>query len=412
MPDLVIRKVEAYGKLTALPGIFDFADRNGILFEWNEEVDEFPQEIVDVEEVVLYASLAAEHPGVELGWDQPLPSIEEELVPQGRAEDAAARNANLQPFDVTGVAAASFVHASTDELNDYEIDDADGIIAVEDIPQQPPHAPLIVNDTEDNCGDRDNNVDANDDEDYNDSSDEDNNDKLAAETDVQEGNESDSDQGVQRSQRRGKGTSKKYADYSLLMASRRARRGGQSRALIHDGCVFFSSDDLSNAKPIPEEDRDEFAHGVALVHYSMNTGIKTFKAKGEAGVTKELTQMHDMNVFRPIEVESLTYDEKKKALLSLMFLKEKRDSSVKARMCADGRKQKDGTWSKQDTTLLTVATELMFITAVIDAHEGHDVACFNIPGAFLHADVDKDITMVLKGRLAELMDQVAPNLYK
>ena len=42
----------------------------------------------------------------------------------------------------------------------------------------------------------------------------------------------------------------------------------------------------------------------------MNAGIKKFKAKGEAGVNKELTQMHDMNVFRPIEVESLTYDEK------------------------------------------------------------------------------------------------------
>ncbi len=33
MPDLVIKKVEAYGKSTALLGIFDFADRNGILFE-------------------------------------------------------------------------------------------------------------------------------------------------------------------------------------------------------------------------------------------------------------------------------------------------------------------------------------------------------------------------------------------
>jgi hypothetical protein len=75
----------------------------------------------------------------------------------------------------------------------------------------------------------------------------------------------------------------------------------------------------------------------------MNAGIKKFKAKGEAGVTKELTRMHNMNVFRPIEVESLTYDKKKKALSLLMFLKEKRDSSIKVRMCADGRKQKDGT---------------------------------------------------------------------
>jgi hypothetical protein len=97
MPDSVIRKVEAYGKSTALPGIFDFTDRNGILFEWNEEIDEFPEGIVDVKDTVLYPSLAAEHPGVVLGRDQPLPSIEEELVPQGRAEDAAACNANLQP---------------------------------------------------------------------------------------------------------------------------------------------------------------------------------------------------------------------------------------------------------------------------------------------------------------------------
>jgi hypothetical protein len=48
----------------------------------------------------------------------------------------------------------------------------------------------------------------------------------------------------------------------------------------------------------------------------MNTGIKKFKEKGNAGVTKELTQMHDMNVFRPIEVESLTYYEKKRFLVA------------------------------------------------------------------------------------------------
>ena len=51
----------------------------------------------------------------------------------------------------------------------------------------------------------------------------------------------------------------------------------------------------------------------------MNAGIKKFKEKGKAGVTKELTQMHDMNVFCPIEVESLTHDKKKKALSSFML---------------------------------------------------------------------------------------------
>ncbi len=56
--------------------------------------------------------------------------------------------------------------------------------------------------------------------------------------------------------------------------------------------------------------------------------------------------------------------------------------------------------------------EAVFITAVIDAHKERDVACFDIPGAFLHTDLDKDITMILKGRLAELMVKVASNLYR
>jgi hypothetical protein len=193
-----------YGMSTALPGIFDFTDRNGILFEWNEEVDEFPEGIVDIEDVVLYPSLAAEHPGVVLGRDQPLPLIEEELVPQGRAEDAAARNANLQPFNVAGVEAVPIVHANADKLDDYEVDDDDGIIAVGDIPQQPPRAPLAVNDTDnddDTVGSGDDNDDSSDEdnEDDDDSSDEDDDNEPAEATDGPEGNESDGDQGVRRS---------------------------------------------------------------------------------------------------------------------------------------------------------------------------------------------------------------------
>ena len=94
-----------------------------------------------------------------------------------------------------------------------------------------------------------------------------------------------------------------------------------------------------------------------------------------------------------------------------MFLKEKRDKTVKGRFCAEGRKQR-GDWTKQESTSPTVLMESVFLTAVIDAHERRDVGCYDIPGAFLHADNDEDITMVLKGRLAELMVQVALNLYR
>jgi hypothetical protein len=241
-------------------------------------VDDFPKGIIDIEDIVLYPSFTVEHPEVVLGGDQPLPSIEEELIPQGRAKDAAAHNANLQLVDVARVAAAPIVHTNADKLNNHKIDGNDGLIAVGDISQQPPYAPLVVNNTDDNnnaagSGDDDNDEDVNDNEDDN---------KPAAATDALKGNQSDSDKGKQRLQRRGKDNTKKNADYSLLTAARRARREGQCRTLICDGCVFFLSDNLSDAKPIPEEDREEFALGVTLVHYSMNTGIKKFKAKGGA----------------------------------------------------------------------------------------------------------------------------------
>ncbi len=51
----------------------------------------------------------------------------------------------------------------------------------------------------------------------------------------------------------------------------------------------FSAEDLNNAKMIPEEDREEYTLGVAMVQYSISAGIKKFKQHGEAGVSKEFT---------------------------------------------------------------------------------------------------------------------------
>jgi hypothetical protein len=43
---------------------------------------------------------------------------------------------------------------------------------------------------------------------------------------------------------------------------------------------------LSHAKPVPKEDRYEYALRVALVTYSIGAGIKQFQKRGEAGVSK------------------------------------------------------------------------------------------------------------------------------
>jgi hypothetical protein len=85
--------------------------------------------------------------------------------------------------------------------------------------------------------------------------------------------------------------------------------------------------------------------------------------------------------FTPQDASKLS-KEQKKALESLMFLKEKRDGTTKGRACADGRKQQEGS-TKSDATSPTVSLEAVLITSTIDTFEGRDIAIVDVPGAFL-----------------------------
>jgi hypothetical protein len=59
-----------------------------------------------------------------------------------------------------------------------------------------------------------------------------------------------------------------------------------------------------------------------------------------------------------------------------------------------------------------VALESVLTTATIDAYEERDVAIVDVPGAFLSANVDEEVIMTIRGRLAELMVKAAPNIYR
>jgi hypothetical protein len=115
--------------------------------------------------------------------------------------------------------------------------------------------------------------------------------------------------------------------------------------------------------------------------------------------------------FAPVNEGDLTARQKKSALESLMFLKEKRDGSIKGRACADGRKQREGS-TKSDATSPTVSLESVLITATIDAFEKREVAIVDVPGAYLTAYMDEEVFMCLRGRLTELMVKTAPKIYR
>ena len=140
---------------------------------------------------------------------------------------------------------------------------------------------------------------------------------------------------------------------------------------------------------------------------SAKKGLRVFGQRGIDALNKELTQLLYRNVMRPVKATSLTSGQKHAALKYLMFLKEKRSGEVKGRGCADGRKQRVYK-TKEETHAPTVSHEAMFLTAMVDAMEGRDVAVVDIPGAFMQADIDELINVKLEGELVDLIIRLDP----
>ena len=91
-------------------------------------------------------------------------------------------------------------------------------------------------------------------------------------------------------------------------------------------------------------------------------------------------------------------------------LKKKQYGTIKGHSVADGRKQRDDPNAK-DASSPTVSLEAVLITALVDAYEHRDVAIVDITGAYLSADMDKEVHLCLRGRMAEMTVRTAPEVY-
>ncbi len=60
----------------------------------------------------------------------------------------------------------------------------------------------------------------------------------------------------------------------------------------------------------------------------------------------------------------------------------------------------------------TILTESTFITAAITASKRGKVQYYDVPSTFVSTDVDEDVLMVLKGELATMLLQIAPDVYQ
>jgi hypothetical protein len=152
------------------------------------------------------------------------------------------------------------------------------------------------------------------------------------------------------------------------------------------------------------------AEPLSTPQMNMRKGLKVFGEDGVAAVKKEMLQLHDRKVMEPRHAADLTPAQKQEALAYLMFLKRKRCGKIKGRGCADGRKQRAYT-AREDAASPTVATESVFLTTMIDAMEGRDVAVIDVPGAFMQADMDELIHIRFTGKMVDLLMEIDPEMY-
>ena len=90
-----------------------------------------------------------------------------------------------------------------------------------------------------------------------------------------------------------------------------------------------------------------------MTQLSMKSGLKIWGTKGKQAVTNELSQLHMQDTFQPINPKILSKNEYGKVIESHLFLKQKRDQSIKGRMVAGGNNH-IGNINKTDATSPTV----------------------------------------------------------
>ena len=126
----------------------------------------------------------------------------------------------------------------------------------------------------------------------------------------------------------------------------------------------------------------------------MKKGLELFGERGEKAVKKELKKIHDMNTYKTMDAPKMSYQERKYALYSMLFINEKRNDDVKARKVAIGRKQRTyDSYDKINGSSPTLNTDSVFLTGVVDAHERRSIARLDIQNAFLHAENDEYVLM-------------------
>jgi hypothetical protein len=84
-----------------------------------------------------------------------------------------------------------------------------------------------------------------------------------------------------------------------------------------------------------------------MTQYNLKRGLKELGKYCIVALGKEMEQLHTLKVSKPVDSCKMTKVQKRASLRYLLLISKKRCGRIKARGCADGRKQRETT-SKEE----------------------------------------------------------------
>ena len=136
-------------------------------------------------------------------------------------------------------------------------------------------------------------------------------------------------------------------------------------------------------------------------------GIRRHGTGAIAAVIKEYEQLRDLDTLMPLNPNVLSYLQKKESLNLITIIKKKRCGKIKARVCANGRKQRHYI-KKEDVASPTVQLESLIATMAVDALERRDVATADFTGAYLKTEMKDFVLVRVDGEATKIMCKVNP----
>ena len=146
--------------------------------------------------------------------------------------------------------------------------------------------------------------------------------------------------------------------------------------------------------------------------YSVKKGLCIFGGSVTKAVLKEIQKLHQIGVISEIDPNNMTVEQRNRALVYMMYLKQKRNSDIKGPDYVDSRGQQ-GFSSKEEKSAPTILLYASIITWMIDAAEVRFVATADIPGAFLQTNQpdNEEVILRITRTMAEILAKLDTKVY-